>query len=529
MTIRNRLKLISLLPILIMTGLAGYLLFTIYPQFDINDQKHLILTISASGIIILGLILLIYGYITSNQELKNTIKLIELFEYAVKNVSHAQNDKLSALKLDTFEGKNQSYDIIKEFIDPIKKNKYTAIETDSDNIVFDTLKEFENIIEAYAQNAIEKNIDINFYIDPKISQQLKGDLNKIKEILNDLLSNAILSAKADGEINVEIHKINEESLDNIMTSTLVFKIQDNGAGMTKEEQEQILEPFSQDNSSNDSRLAQSNQFAQMIGGHIEVESELDKGTAFYFTLPIEEIAIENNLEDILSNTTIGFYEDENISSNLADYIKNYLKFFGAKVKIFKSIKKANSLSEKDKCKFCLIDIDKADPEIIESLPTIDKSKIIVMSKLSNKDKLEQLGLSEENIIFKPLTLSKIIKVLFDNQDTTARSDIDQSYLEDETNTLDTTLDINDSKISTNEILISKMNDLESKIIAKAAQNMGYSVTRLDDSSLLLEELKNNKYDMLITDEETIDKLDDIHDSINIITANAIEELKSRKL
>jgi len=34
--------------------------------------------------------------------------------------------------------------------------------------------------------------------------------------------------------------------------------------------------------------------------------------------------------------------------------------------------------------------------------------------------------------------------------------------------------------------------------------------------------------MLITDEETIDKLDDIHDSINIITANAIEELKSRK-
>ncbi|MFA5502078.1 MAG: HAMP domain-containing sensor histidine kinase [Sulfurovaceae bacterium] len=525
MTTRNRLKSISLLPILIMMGLASYLLFTIYPQFDINNQEYLILAISASSIIVLGFILLIYGYITSNQELENTVKLIELFEYTVKNVSQTQTDKFLTLKLDTYEGKNHSYDIIKEFVDPTKENKYTAIETDGDNIIFAAFEEFENIIEIYTQNAIEKNIDLNFYIDPKISPKLKGNLEKIKEILNNLLNKALQFTNADDEINVEIHKISEESHDNIVISTLVFKVQDNSMGMTKEEQEQIFEPL------NPLGLAKSNQFAHTMGGHIEVESATDTGTTFYLTLPIEEIAIENsNLEDALSNTTIGLYEDDNISSKLVDYLKNYLKFFGAKVKIFKSIKKASSLSEKDKCMFCLIDIDKADEEIIESLSTVDKSKLIVMSRLSNKDKLEQLGLNEQNIIFKPVTLSKIKEILFSNNETAETSDISQISPEDGTSTSDINIDINDSKIFINEILIFKTNDLESKIIAKAAQNMGYSVMILDDSALLSDALKNGKYDMVIIDEETIDKLDDdIHDNINIITTNVIEELKRRKL
>ncbi len=595
MTIQNRLKLISLLPIVVMIGLASYLLFTIYPQFDMNNREHFILAIICSSIVFLGFILLIYGYITSNQESKSTAELAKLFEHTLKDDSQDQTDNVAALRLDTYEGKNKAYIELKEFIDQagidksttheaykaklfisnnsyeIKKalngiiefnellkstdindeqkefisiiekksndlldiinnilelSKIKNLEADHEKIIFDTLEEFEKIIETYAQNAIEKNIDINFYIDPKISPKLKGNLNKIKEILNDLLSNALHFTNTDGEINVEIHKINEESLDNIMTSTLVFKVQDNGAGMTEEEQEQIFEPFSK----NHTGLAKSNQFAHTMGGHIEVESKIDMGTTFYLTLPLEEVLTENsNLEDTCLDTMIGLYEDDNTSLKLADYIKNYLKFFGAKVKIFKSIKKANSLSEKDKCKFCLIDIDKIAPEVIESLSTIDKSKLIAISKLSNKDKLEQLGLSEPNIIFKPVTLSKIIKILFDTQDTTVNYDIDQASLEEETRTLDTKIDINDSKISTNEILISKTNDLESKIIAKAAQNMGYLVTILDDSALLSEELKNNKYDMLITDEETVDKLDDTHDNINIITTNVIEELKSRKL
>lgn len=602
MTIQNKLRVISLLPILIMIGLAGYLLFTIFLQFDINNQNHLIFAGIGSGIIILGLVLLIYGYIVaSNQELENTAEFTELFEHIVNDIT----DDISDLKLDTYESKKQAYVKLKEFVDSARKDKAIALEnnkarlfianmspeiktalnsiisftdllkstnineeqhefisvieknsenllaimnnmldlskienneTDHENIIFDALKEFESIIELYALNAFDKNIDLNFYIDPKISSKLKGDLAKIKEIIMNLLSNAIKFTNPNGEINVEIHKVSEKSQNNILTSTFVIKVQDNGIGMSKEQQKHILEAFSHPDTTKKYDgiglgLATSNKFAHIMGGHIEIESAKDIGSTFYLTLPIEEIITEDSgQEDAYSNTMMGLYEDDNISSKLSDYLKNYLKYFGTKLKIFKSINKANSLSEKDKCKFCLIDIDKVEPEIIESLATANKSKLIVISKPTNKDKLEQLGLSKQNILFKPITLSKIKEILSKSSYEMVDTNIDHASLEDATNKNNEKLDANDSKNSMGDVLIAKTNNLENKIIEKVAQKIGYTTTILNDPDLLLDTLKNAKYNIVIADEETIEKLDsDIDDNISVITTNVIEELKNRKL
>ncbi|GEM_PF-2501172 len=606
MTIQNKLRVISLLPILIMIGLAGYLLFTISLQFDINNQNHLIFAGIGSGIIILGLVLLIYGYIVaSNQELENTTEFTELFEHIVNDISENKTDDISDLKLDTYESKKQAYVKLKEFIDSARKDKAIALEnnkerlfianmspeiktalnsiisftdllkstnineeqhefisvieknsenllaimnnmldlskienneTDHENIIFDALKEFESIIELYALNAFDKNIDLNFYIDPKISSKLKGDLAKIKEIIMNLLSNAIKFTNPNGEINVEIHKVSEKSQNNILTSTFVIKVQDNGIGMSKEQQKHILEAFSHPDTTKKYDgiglgLATSNKFAHIMGGHIEIESAKDIGSTFYLTLPIEEIITEDSgQEDAYSNTMMGLYEDDNISSKLSDYLKNYLKYFGTKLKIFKSINKANSLSEKDKCKFCLIDIDKVEPEIIESLATANKSKLIVISKPTNKDKLEQLGLSEQNILFKPITLSKIKEILSKSSYEMVDTNIDHASLEDATNKNNEKLDVNDSKNSMGDVLIAKTNNLENKIIEKVAQKIGYTTTILNDPDLLLDTLENAKYNIVIADEETIEKLDgDIDDNISVITTNVIEELKNRKL
>ncbi|MGW8169058.1 MAG: sensor histidine kinase [Sulfurovaceae bacterium] len=606
MTIQNKLRVISLLPILIMIGLAGYLLFTIYLQFDINNQNHLILAGIGSGIIVLGLVLLIYGYIVaSNQELENTAELTELLEHIMNDVSENQADDISALKLNTYESKNQAYIKLKEFVDSARKDKAIALEnnkarlfitnmspeiktalngiisftdllkstnineeqhefisvieknsenllatmnnildlskienniTDHENIIFDALKEFESIIELYALNAFDKNIDLNFYIDPKISFKLKGDIAKIKEIMMNLLSNAIKFTNPNGEINVEIHKVSQESQNDIITSTFVIKVQDNGIGMTKEQQKHILEAFSQPDTTKKYDdiglgLATSNKFAHIMGGHIEIESAKDIGSTFYLTLPIEEIRTDDSSqEDAYKNTMIGLYEDDIISSKLSDYLKNYLKYFGTKLKIFKSINKANSLSEKDKCKFCLIDIDKAEPEIIESLATANRSKLLVISKPSNKDKLEQLGLSEQNILFKPITLSKIKELLSKNSDKMMAINIGQAPLEYETNKNNEKIDTNDLENSMGDILIAKTNNLENKIIEKVAQKIGYTTTILNDPDLLLDTLKNTKYNIVIVDEETIERLDsEIDDNISVITTNVIEELKNRKL
>ncbi|MDD5406827.1 MAG: HAMP domain-containing sensor histidine kinase [Sulfurovaceae bacterium] len=571
MSIINRLNLISLLPILIMIGLAGYPLWNITMNFDANNQNQLITIAIYGSVIFFGLLLLIYGYITSNQETKNTTELVKLF--------NGEND-ISALKLDTYEGRSQAYAKLENIIDSYQKNKsmvteigtyldiiigFSELMKNSDideeqqefiliiekssenilaiidnilqipetqsnkinleNIVFDSFEEFESILKIFAANASDKNINFNFYIDPRISPKLNGDLDKIKEIMINLLSNAIEFTNPDGEINVELNKINEEFHENVVTSTLLIKVQDNGVGMTQEQQELIFESFSKDipldtvETAKGFGLVTSNKLARSMGGDLEVESSKDIGTTFYLTFPIEEITIENSsLEDAYSGMMIGLYESDDIPSKLNNYIEKYLKFFGTKVKTFQSINKLDSLREKNKCKFCLIDIDKAEPEIIEALTKTDKTKLIPISQPTNTDKLLQLGFNDQDILLKPVSLSDIKAILSKYM---ATNDTHPASLENETH--------NDSNKSIGNVLIAKTIDLENKIVEKMAQNMGYTTTITNDPEVLLDALQNGTFDIVITDEETIEKIDaDINEDVKVITNNILEELASQK-
>jgi len=750
MLIQNRLKVISLLPTLIMTSLAGYILFDTYMIFDPNNYAHLILAVLSTVIVIIGLLLMPYGYHTAQQELENTNELQKIFTDAIKDMSQEELEENTILNLNTYEGTHDAYDKIKKFIESAKNDKHIALEAnlskslflanmsheirtplngivgftellkstntddeqqefisiiekssenllaiinnildlskiesnkiDIENIIFDTLEEFENTVETYAVSAADKNIELNFYIDPNISSKLKGDPTKIKEIIINLLSNAIKFTNSHGEINVEISKINSELHDNIATSTLLIKVQDSGIGMTKEQQEHVFEAFSQADISVTRKyggtglgLTIANQFANLMGGKLEVESAKDRGTTFILTLPIEEIMIENShLENAYASSMVALYESDNIPSKLNDYIKNYLDFFGAKTKIFETMDELELIKEKNQCKFSLIDFDKAEADIIDSLAKVDKTKLIVMSKVTNREKLQQLGLSNQNILFKPITLSKIkesldrdddksitelpivishkmrfdakILVVEDNiinqklitrilSDYGLKADVANNGLEafekrrnnhtydlifmdiqmpvmdgveatkeileyeeddniphipivaltanalkgdrerflsegmDEyiTKPLEATellyilnkflhhkmipadtgleltsestnfekvesiVDTDDKANYATDILIAGSIDLVNKVISKAAQNMGYTVTVSNDFELISDALKNGAFGIVVTDDETIDKLDaNIDGNVKVITKNIVTELQNIK-
>ena len=121
-------------------------------------------------------------------------------------------------------------------------SKIESNKIEIENIVFDAEEEFESAVETYAVGAAEKNIDLNYYMDPTISKKLKGDPTKIKEILINLLSNAIKFTSQGGEINLIIKKIQN---DDDLNPRISFSVQDNGIGMTKEQQTHIFKAFSQ--------------------------------------------------------------------------------------------------------------------------------------------------------------------------------------------------------------------------------------------------------------------------------------------
>lgn len=156
-------------------------------------------------------------------------------------------------------------------------SKIESNKVDVEHIIFDTHEEFDSTVETYAVRASEKDIELNYYIDPTISDKLKGDPTKIKEILINLLSNAVKFTNPHDQINVEINKVPNLATDTIGISTLMFKIQDNGVGMTKEQAERVFEAFSQADNTVTRKfggtglgLTISKEYAQLMGGKLEV-------------------------------------------------------------------------------------------------------------------------------------------------------------------------------------------------------------------------------------------------------------------
>ncbi|MCB4766736.1 MAG: nitrate- and nitrite sensing domain-containing protein, partial [Sulfurovum sp.] len=156
-------------------------------------------------------------------------------------------------------------------------SKIESNKVEIENIAFNSAEEFENAVETYAASIAEKNIDLNFYMDPTISPKLKGDPTKIKEIIINLLSNALKFTDYGGMINLKIEKIKGDA--GRSNPRIVFSVQDNGIGMTEDQKGYIFDAFSQADVSVTRKyggtglgLTISKQFVELMGGKLELES-----------------------------------------------------------------------------------------------------------------------------------------------------------------------------------------------------------------------------------------------------------------
>ncbi|QFR48761.1 response regulator [Sulfurimonas lithotrophica] len=153
-----------------------------------------------------------------------------------------------------------------------------------DSINFNPKNEFLTTKKLFEARANEKNIILYLTINelPKI---LKGDVLRIKQVLNNLIGNAIKFTAEGKNIFVDIM---------YYKSQLRVRVKDEGIGISKEYQKRIFEPFSQEDNSTTRKyggtglgLSISYNLIKMMGGKLDVKSELNKGSEFYFSIPLE--------------------------------------------------------------------------------------------------------------------------------------------------------------------------------------------------------------------------------------------------
>ncbi len=182
-------------------------------------------------------------------------------------------------------------------------------------IDFELHKLVKEVTDLLAHQARKKSIYLRYEIEASVPNFLKGECNRIRQVLFNLIGNAIKFTEEGGvTLKVKVVADGEVYLQEGDTPSIEFSVEDTGIGIAKDAKERIFEAFSQADGSTSRNyggtglgLTISRQLTQFMGGQLQLESELNKGSRFWFDLPLEvlEAAGEDaSLSDIQSDATL---------------------------------------------------------------------------------------------------------------------------------------------------------------------------------------------------------------------------------
>ena len=153
----------------------------------------------------------------------------------------------------------------------------------------------------FANRAAEKGLGFDCNIAADVPEQVRGDPNRLRQILINLVENALKFTHA-GSVHITVAVAPDHASDS--TCWIMFTVEDSGIGMSAETQSRLFRSFSQADGSTTRKyggtglgLAICKQLAELMGGHISVDSAAGQGSRFRLTLPL--IRVESAL---LANT-----------------------------------------------------------------------------------------------------------------------------------------------------------------------------------------------------------------------------------
>jgi PAS domain S-box-containing protein len=249
----------------------------------------------------------------------------------------------------------------RHYVDLIRSSSKTLIEIINDILDFSKLESEQTMIEQVKINpfvefeetffllwgkAKEKNITYSVEIDPSLGECIELDSFHIKQILINLIGNAIKFTPQEGIVRIQLEKILSMG-----HYAIRFSIQDSGIGIASDRLKKIFEPFSQADSSTTRKfggtglgLSISSRLVKLMGSELLVESKEGEGSRFYFDIPYEKCELESILKNHLNDFTVYLFGvNETLQIRVATQLQAYrvpfsvLKFYDEKVDLDNAI------------------------------------------------------------------------------------------------------------------------------------------------------------------------------------------------
>ncbi|GAB4505083.1 MAG: hypothetical protein Fur0043_20780 [Anaerolineales bacterium] len=359
----------------------------------------------------------------------------------------------------------------------------------------------ESALDLLTPKAAEKGIELAYTIQENTPNKLIGDVTRLRQVLVNLLGNAVkFTEKGEVVVSVSCKNLAENEHE------LHFSVRDTGIGIPLERMDRLFQAFSQVDSSTTRRfggtglgLSISRSLVEMMGGRIWVESEVGKGSTFHFTIRAQSAPATTHLHprgtqpDLEGRSVL--IVDDNATNCLI--VSRQVKSWGMEPQAVGSGKEALEVLRGEK-RFEAAILDMQMPEMdgltlareIRKLPIGKDFPLIMLTSLGARP-TEDEGLNFAAYLSKPIKPSYLFETLlsvFTNRPRTVMAKPTAP-----------SLDHSLGERHPLRILLAEDNVVNQKVAVSLLQRMGYRPDVVANGLEVLEALRRQQYDVVLLD------------------------------
>jgi two-component system, sensor histidine kinase and response regulator len=390
-------------------------------------------------------------------------------------------------------------------------SKIEAGKLDIESIPINIRSLVDDTMDLLGEKAREKGIELATLIYDDVPQQIVGDPGRIRQILLNLLGNAVKFTES-GEVFI---RVSIYAADN-GTDMIHFSVTDTGIGISEEQRKHIFESFTQADTSTSRKfggtglgLTISKQLVALMSGKIGADSEAGKGSTFWFELPAREtnVGIESAMtygDETFCDLRVLVVDDNETNRLVFQY---QLQSKVQRVNTCSSAKEAlhglqNAVAENQPYHILLLDMQMPDTDgitlahTIKSDPQLDGLKMIMLSSESTPELFQEANsIGIDASFVKPIRQSRLFRGI-----TQVLGKHDRAFHSPEKTSDRLASSAPLLAVALNaRILVADDNPVNQKIILHQLKSLGYQVDMAENGLKVLELLEHNSYDLILMD------------------------------
>ncbi len=438
--------------------------------------------------------------------------IIGMSEILMKSdLSEEQNEYLDVIE----SSANTLLAIINDILD---FSKIEANKLDLEMIPFNLIRVIEEVSDNLAVKAIQKNLNLITDLDTKIPETLIGDSLRLKQVLLNLVNNAIKFTNS-GEVLISCNLT--ERTDN--RYSFIFKIVDTGIGIQKDQMEKLFKSFSQVDPSMTRKfggtglgLIISKRLVEMMNGTIGVTSEVGKGSTFWFSAQFfEDNTMANQPgpeRNELKDLRILVIDDNETNLKIFRKYLEYWQCLSEQVNDAEKglwlLRNVSGTSEE----FDVVLVDRQMPGMdgftfarkVNEDPDLKKVKLILLSSMADFIKPDDLDSSGfKGFLNKPVKILDLWRVLQKAVHTDVPDELDEIpkaiAIESDTPDESKTAGEISHGIRPISVLLVEDNKINQRIALLNLQKQGYEIEIAENGVEALTHFKNKHFDLIFMD------------------------------